>query len=105
MKQPDPDCGLCNGRGEYDESRPCSPSEATGGMSEETRTVGCPCVADMAHGPCENSQDGFHDAGPGELCGACGLWVPDQNPRQRGDDDGVEYADPRDEIAERMERD
>ena len=25
------------------------------------------------------------------------------NPRERGDDDGVEYADPRDEMARRME--
>ncbi len=27
------------------------------------------------------------------------------NPRERGDDDGVEYADPRDEMADRLDRD
>lgn len=30
--------------------------------------------------------------------------APEANPRERGDDDGVEYADPRDEMAERLER-
>lgn len=28
-----------------------------------------------------------------------------ENPRERGDDDGVEYADPRDEMADRLDRD
>lgn len=27
--------------------------------------------------------------------------IPEENPRERGDDDGVEYADPRDEMDDR----
>ena len=36
-------------------------------------------------------------------CGkdSCGLCYQEENPRQPGDDDGVEYADPRDERDER----
>jgi hypothetical protein len=31
--------------------------------------------------------------------------IEDENPRERGDDDGVEYADPRDEMEDRLLRD
>lgn len=30
--------------------------------------------------------------------------VPDEDPRERGDDDGVEYGDPRDEMDDRLTR-
>ena len=33
-------------------------------------------------------------------CDECGAWQ-EWNPREAGDDDGVEYADPRDEIERR----
>ena len=37
-----------------------------------------------------------------ETCPACGAWEPpDEHTRERGDDDGVEYADPRDAREER----
>jgi hypothetical protein len=29
-------------------------------------------------------------------------WPPEDNPREKGDDDGQEYADPRDEMERRM---
>lgn len=54
-----------------------------------------------ADGPCDNSEDGLHSAAPGDVC-TCGLRVPEENPRERGDDDGVEYGDPRDAMEERL---
>lgn len=33
-----------------------------------------------------------------------GVKYEEENPRERGDDDGVEYADPRDEMEERLLR-
>ncbi|MCR4375640.1 MAG: hypothetical protein NUW22_12405 [Acidobacteria bacterium] len=50
-------------------------------------TVECECIE------CHQTHD--------RPCPRCA----DQNPRERGDDDGVEYADPRDAMAERLERD
>lgn len=34
-------------------------------------------------------------------CGSRKLITQDANPRQKGDDDGFEYSDPRDELEER----
>lgn len=38
----EPACTLCRGTGEVEETRPVPPSEATGGLSEETRHRQCP---------------------------------------------------------------
>lgn len=35
-------------------------------------------------------------------CADCGHVFGHDNPREKGDDDGVEYADPRDEIEDRL---
>ena len=38
-----------------------------------------------------------------ETCPACHGWEPeDADPREAGDDDGVEYADPGDELERRL---
>lgn len=37
-----------------------------------------------------------------ETCPECGGWTPEEGGRQRGDDDGAEYGDPRDEMEDRM---
>lgn len=40
------------------------------------------------------------EGGPGdcwrEPCRVCHDWQPEEDPRERGDDDGTEYSDPRD---------
>ena len=61
-------------------------------------------MAQTNSGPCENSEDGIHYL-KGEICEYCGETIEEENPRERGDDDGVEYADPGDEMEERLLRD
>jgi hypothetical protein len=48
--------------------------------------------------------DDYTNANPCKACGADTDLVPKENPRDRDDDDGHQYADPRDERDERRNR-
>jgi hypothetical protein len=57
-----------------------------------------------AEGPCEQSEDGYHLI-YGGVCRYCEKPVREDDPREYLDDDGVDYADPRDFMEERLLRD
>lgn len=51
---------------------------------------------------CEVEQDDPDDDLICQVCGGEAFESCDENPRERGDDDGVEYADPGDYLEDRL---